>query len=118
MNPQQTSSLIATLVAVALAPTSYFVVKGFLSPEQAAALQPAVVTVVTIGGGALIAWWGHVRNSANALTLAVNSDSAPGVKVVRLDSPSPQVIITKTGAVAVDHSPDAEPPPPPAGHPA
>jgi hypothetical protein len=110
MNPQQTSSLIATLVAVALAPTSYFVVKGFLSPEQAAALQPAVVTIVTVGGGALLAWWGHARNSANALTLAVNSDSAPGVKVVKADSPSPQVIITKTGTVAIDHS---VPPPEP-----
>jgi multidrug efflux pump subunit AcrA (membrane-fusion protein) len=109
MNQQQITSLVATILALALGPGSYIVAKGFLTQDQANQLLPALVTVVTTIGGALLAWWGHTRNSAPSLVAAVNSDSVPGVKVVAVSAPEPQVAVTKTGAVVPDHTVDMTP---------
>jgi hypothetical protein len=99
MNSEQWSGIIRVILAVALGPSSYLVVKGILTPDQAAQLSPAIVTIVTVGGGALIGWWSTHAHSAAALTAAVNSGSVPGVKAVRESSPSPTVVVTSDGVI-------------------
>jgi hypothetical protein len=99
MNPEQWSGLIRVVVTAALAPGSYLVVKGILTPDQAAQLAPSIVTIVTVGGGALIGWWSTHAHSQSAVVAAVNSNSVPGVKVVRESSPSPTVIVTSDGVI-------------------
>ena len=108
MNPQQTSGLIATLVALCLGPGSYLVSRGILSADQATQLQPAIVTVVTLVGGALIAWWQHRANSNSNLVSTVNSPSIPNVKVVSSASPATEVSVTPTGAVVTAPPPPKE----------
>jgi hypothetical protein len=103
MNPEQWSGLVRVFVTAALAPGSYLVVKGILTPDQAAQLAPAIVTMVTVGGGALIGWWSTHAHSASAAAAAVNSNSVPGVMAVRessaLAAGIPPVIVTSDGVI-------------------
>ena len=109
MNNEQWSAIVRTALALLMGPGSYLVAKGVLTPDQANQLIPVLVPAVTAIGGVLIAWWGHTANTASALVAAVNSDSAPGVKVVALSAPEPQVAVTKTGTVVPDHTVDMTP---------
>ena len=81
MTQDQWISVLRTVLALALAPTGYFVTKGFLTADQAEQLMPAIVTIATLLGGAIIAKWGVSAHSPAAQIAAVNA--APnGVKVV------------------------------------
>lgn len=82
-----------------LGPSSYFVAKGIIPADQAAALIPAVVTIVPIMGGIIIGKFASNAHSAAALTIAVNNGAAPGVKVVPNYSPTPAVNINAAGAI-------------------
>jgi hypothetical protein len=99
MNPEQISGAVRVLVALALAPGSYLVAKGIVPADQAATLVPAITTIVTVVGGAVVGYFANRSHSATAIVAAVNSDSAPGVKVVPESSPSPQVSVTPAGAI-------------------
>jgi hypothetical protein len=103
MNSEQVSGILRVILALAIGPSSYLVAKGILTPDQAAQLSPAIVTVVTVGGGALIGWWSTHAHSATALTAAVNSGSVPGVMAVKessaLAAGIPPVVVTSTGEV-------------------
>lgn len=100
MNSEQWSSIIRTLLALLIGPAGYLVTKGVLPADQAAQLMPAVVTILTLVVGAVIAKWGVASHSPAAVVAAVNSDSVPGVKVVSVLSASPQVSVDpSTGAV-------------------
>ena len=99
MNPQQISSLIAIAVAALLGPGSYLVAQGFLTPDQATKLEPDIVSAVVILGGAAVAWWQHRHTSTPNLVRTINSDAAPGIKVVRDDVAAPAMNVTSTGAV-------------------
>ena len=87
------------MLAVLLGPGSYLVAKGVLSADQANTLLPAIVTIATVGGGSVIAWFGQQSHSAPAVVAAVNSDSVPGVKAVASSSPSLEVSVNKDGKV-------------------
>ena len=99
LNPEQWQSLIRTILALILGPGSYLVSRGFLTADQANQLAPALVPVVMAVGAIVIGKWGVSAHSATAITTAVNSPSAPGVKVVAETSASPTVTITKTGEI-------------------
>jgi hypothetical protein len=99
MNPEQWQSLIRTTLAIAIGPGSYLVTRGILTADQANQLAPALVPVVMAVGAIVIGKWGVSAHSATAVVAAVNSPSAPGVKVVAAASPSPTVTITKTGEI-------------------
>jgi hypothetical protein len=100
MNPEQWSSIIRTLLLAA--PGAWLIGKGVLSGEQANQLVSLVVPIVYSAGAALLGWWGVRTHSASAVVAAVNSPSVPHVKAVAASSPSPQVIVTPTGAVIPD----------------
>lgn len=99
MNSEQWSAVIRVVVTALLAPSSYLVAKGIVPADQAAALIPAIVTIVTVGGGAIVGYFASRAHSASAVTAAVNSGSAPGVKVVPTSSPTPAVAIAPSGAI-------------------
>ena len=99
MNPEQWSSIIRTVLALAIGPGSYLVAKGVLTADQANQLIPVIVPAVMAIGGVVLGKWGVHTHSAAAITAAVNSPSAPGVKVVKESSPSQPVDISLTGAI-------------------
>ena len=99
MNPEQWSAIIRVAVTAALGPGSYFVAKGILTPDQANQLIPAIVTIVPTVGAVVLGVFARRAHSATAVVDAVNSDSAPGVKVVPESSPTPQVSVTTAGAI-------------------
>lgn len=99
MNPEQWSGTIRIIVTALLAPSSYLVAKGIVPADQAPLLIPAIVTVVTAGGSSIVGYFTHRSHSAAAITAAVNSGSAPGVKVVPTSSPTPAVAIAPSGAI-------------------
>jgi uncharacterized membrane protein YqaE (UPF0057 family) len=102
MNSEQWTSLIRTVLALLIGPAGYFVTKGILTPDQADQLMPAILSVLTVVIGAVIAKWGISSHSASSVVAAVNSDSVPGVKAVATTSPSPAVSVdSSTGAVKV-----------------
>jgi hypothetical protein len=105
MNAEQMKAIIGTLVALALGPSSYFITNGILTADQAAQLQPAIVTIATTIGGAILVWWANHRHTSTALVTAVNSSAVPGV-FVAASTPAnanvPQVTVTHTGAVVPD----------------
>jgi hypothetical protein len=105
MNPEQWTSLVRTVLAIALGPGSYVVAKHLLTPDQANQLIPVLVPAVLFIGGGIIAKWGVGAHSPQAVVAAVNSDSVPGVKAVSSSSPSQQVMVTDRGLIKPDLSP-------------
>lgn len=102
MNNEQWASLIRAFIAPLFGAAGYFVTNHFLTPDQAAQLQPAIISVLVVVVSAAVAKWGVASHSASAVTAAVNSDSVPGVKAVAATSPSPAVTVdSSTGAVKI-----------------
>ena len=99
LNPEQLTSIVRGALSLALAPGSFLVLKGILPADQAQQLIVPLTTAITVGGGYLLTKWGVMSHSAPAVVAAVNSDSVPGVKAVAATSASPDVAVTKTGAV-------------------
>lgn len=106
MNSEQWQSIIRTLLALLIGPAGYLVTKGVLTPDQADQLMPAIVSILVVVVGAVVAKWGVASHSPTAVVAAVNSDSVPGVKAVAATSPSPEVAVDSKGAVTL------APPPP------
>ena len=113
LNQEQWTSIVRGTVQVALAPGSYFVLKGILPADLAQQLIVPLTAAITLGGGALLTRWGVMTHSpagvaaavgsntavASAVVDVVNTDKVKGVKVVSSTSASPAVGITETGAV-------------------
>jgi hypothetical protein len=107
MNPEQWTSLIRTVLAIAIGPGSYVAMKGVLPPDLANQLIPVLVPVIMAGGAAVIGKWGVTTHSAAAVVAAVNSDSVPGVKAVRETSSALAVSVTPTGDIKNAETPPA-----------
>ena len=99
LNSEQWGSFVRGTLQVALAPGSYLVLKGVLPADLAQQLIIPLTTGITLVGGALLTKWGVMSHSASAVTAAVNSESAPRVKVVAETSASPAVNLTKDGDI-------------------
>ena len=101
MNDQQWAMLIRLVLGIMLAPSSYLVMRGVLTADEADKLIPVLVPAIMTVGGLIIGKFSFDAHSASSLVAAVNSDAVPGVKVVALSSPSPAVSVEKTGEVKV-----------------
>ena len=90
---QQQSAARSAVIGVLMAIAGYFVARGYLTSDQASTIANLIAPAILTGISSAAWWWGVKSHSASAVVAAVNSDSVPGVKVVRETSPSPQVVI-------------------------
>ena len=61
MNSEQWTSLIRTVLAIAIGPGSYVAMKGILPADLANQLIPVLVPLIMAGGAAAIGKWGSTR---------------------------------------------------------